>query len=378
MRATEEVLAQLWTESHNPSFHAIRAAADHDGELIDFCVPVNAYFPPAEMVAMVRDHLEDILKFYPDYADVHQQCIAELAGVAPQHIVAGNGSTEIITSLCRDAPGPIVTPIPTFGRWTDLPRDFGVPVHFIQRRREQGFALGVEEIVARARATSAAAVVVCNPDNPTGTWLHAAQIRALLGALKDLPLVIIDESFIDFSDLESAARLAVESDNAIVVKSLGKSLGWHGIRLGYAVANETIARALRTTIPYWNVNGLASFVLKNVGRFRRLYLDSFEKMARDRDYMLRRLRGIEGLMVYPSKANFFYCELPAGVCGRRLRDWLLQAHGIIVRECGNKVGSTPDYLRLAVREPAAVDRLVDALAQALAAPVHQAAACRAG
>lgn len=89
-------------------------------------------------------------------------------------------------------------------------------------------------------------------------------------------------------------------------------------------------------------------------------------MALDRDYMLRRLRGIEGLTTWPSQANFLYCELPPDICGRRLRDWLLQRHGLIVRECGNKIGSTSRYLRLAVREPASVDRLANALTQALA------------
>ncbi|MFP5407318.1 MAG: aminotransferase class I/II-fold pyridoxal phosphate-dependent enzyme, partial [Gammaproteobacteria bacterium] len=247
MPATEAVSALFERKSHNPSFHAIRSATDYQGMLLDFCVPVNTYFPPAEMVELIRDNLEDVLKFYPDEAPAHEQCIADLAGIAPRHIVAGNGSTEIITSLCRDAPGPIVTTVPTFGRWTDLPPDFGVPVHFIQRLRERGFAVGIEEIVARVHATQAAAVVVCNPDNPTGAGLAAAQTRSLLRELKDLPLVVIDESFIDFSDLQSAAQLAAQSDNAIVVKSLGKSLGWHGIRLGYAVANEARAQALRKT-----------------------------------------------------------------------------------------------------------------------------------
>ena len=90
--------------------------------------------------------------------------------------------------------------------------------------------------------------------------------RLILGycceILRHLALIVIDKSFIDFSDLESSGRSAVNAKNVIVVKSMGKALGWHGIRLGYAVANERMAQKLRMKFPYWNINGLASFVLK--------------------------------------------------------------------------------------------------------------------
>lgn len=358
--ATSDIFA---TAAHNPSYFTIRSQSGYAGELLDFCVPVNPYFPPPQLMQEVREHLPDILKYYPDYADVHQRSIASLTGLPAENIVVGNGSTEIITSLCRDLQGPVVMPVPTFGRWTDLPHEFGKPVHGLQRRPENQFRLTVEEIVRGVEHSRAEAVVVCNPNNPTGAWLTHEELERLLQRLSDLPLVVIDESFIDFSDLESAAALAIESSNTVIIKSLGKALGWHGIRLGYAVANERIAAALRVRTPYWNVNGLASFVLKNLGRFGDLYAESFEKVARDRDYMFRALRALDGLEPYPSKANFLYCELAPGLSGRQVRDMLLETHGIIVRECGNKAGSSERFLRLAVHPRESIDRLVDALRQ---------------
>lgn len=350
--------------SHNPSYFQIRAETGHQGALLDFCVPVNPYFPPPELVDRVHANLADILKYYPDYAEAHQNKVSSLIGVPAQNIVVSNGSTEIITSLCRDMRGPLVTPIPTFGRWTDLPGEFGIRAEFIQRNAERGFKLTIDEIVEAVARVQADVLVICNPDNPTGVALPSDGIRNLMERLRHLELVIIDESFIDFSSVESVARHAVRSANTVVVKSMGKALGWHGIRAGYCVANKKLAQKIRAKLPYWNVNGLASFVLKNTLDFRSEYQRSFQLASRDRDYMLRSLGEIDGMKTFPSNANFVYCELTGGITGPRLRDYLLDYHGIIIRECGNKLGSTPNHLRLAVLPKGATDHLVSALESA--------------
>src|SRR4051794_24970437 len=131
--STTQSLDFFRTSRHNPSFYEIRSKTSYKGELQDFCIPVNSYFPPQRMTEMIRENLETILKYYPEYADTHQHHISLLTGIAPENIVVSNGSTEIITMLCRDIDGPMVTSIPTFGRWTDLPFALGVSTSFIQR-----------------------------------------------------------------------------------------------------------------------------------------------------------------------------------------------------------------------------------------------------
>jgi threonine-phosphate decarboxylase len=361
-KMSNEAIASLFNvRSHNPSFFAVKNSVAYEGELLDFCIPVNLHFPPAALVEMIHEHLDEILRYYPDYAEVHQQHIAEMTGLAPETIVPCNGSTEIITMLCRQAGSPIVTSVPTFSRWTDLPEELHVPLYTIARRRENEFRLEVYEIVKRVREVRARTVVISNPNNPTGAWLTFEEIRALAHELEDLDAVIIDESFIDFSDLETAASFAAQTPNVVVVKSMGKSLGWHGVRLGYAATEPGRAQALRAQLPFWNINGLAAFVLKNVIRFKREYYESFDAVAADRIYMTERLTLVPGLKIYPSKANFLFVELPAAISGRRLRDRLLKNYGLMVRECSNKIGSSEQYLRLAVQSKAAVDSLVAAL-----------------
>jgi threonine-phosphate decarboxylase len=347
--------------SHNPSYFAVRESLAFAGELLDFCIPVNLHFPPLALVEMIRNDLSEILRYYPDYAEAHQQQISEMTGLAPETIVPCNGSTEIITMLCQEAEGPVLTCVPTFSRWTDLPLELSVPLYTIHRRRENAFRLDVDEIIRRVREVGARTLIISNPNNPTGAWLNLYEVKALACALTDLRAVIIDESFIDFSDLESAAAYAAEMPNLVVVKSLGKSLGWHGVRLGYAAAETRRAKALRDRLPFWNINGLAAYVLKTVTRFKAEYRASFMRVAEDRIYMTDRLSTVPALTVYPSKANFLFIELPEGVPGKLLRDRLLKNHGVMVRECSNKIGSSEQYLRVAVQGREAVDVLVPVL-----------------
>ena len=356
--------------AHNPSFMSVKAATGSSGELLDFCVPVNIHFPATAMMQRLVDQLPEVLRFYPDYADVHQWHIAALEGIDAECVVPANGSTEVITALCQEAAGPLVTCVPTFGRWTDLPSECGVPLHVVERRREHGFGIDVAEMIEQARIANAATVVLSNPNNPTAAAMPLDDIAALASALYDVPTVIIDESFIDFSNLQSATTLVEQLPNVVVVKSMGKSLGWHGIRLGYAAANRQRAEAMRKRLPFWNVNGVAAFILRNLADFATEYATSFEKVARDRDYMTARLRTIRELTVYPSLANFVFVELPHGVSGRTLRDRLLAQHGMLVRETSNKRGSSEQYLRLAVLHPGATDALEKALRAELSDLVH--------
>lgn len=355
-------LAALFNvRSHNPSFFAVKNNVDYHGELLDFCIPVNLHFPPAELTTLIHNSLPEILRYYPDYIKVHQQNLAVMTGLSPETIVPCNGSTEIITLLCRHARGPILTSIPTFSRWTDLPEELHVPLFTIQRQKENNFRLEVDEIVSRVREVGARTLVISNPNNPTGAWLELNDVQLLVNALQDLDAVIIDESFIDFSDLQSVAPLAAFSKNLVVVKSMGKSLGWHGVRLGYAVANPARAREMRNWMPFWNINGLAAFILKAVTEFKRAYRASFAKVAADRRYMAEQISAVSGLKLYPSKANFLFVELADGISGYLLRDKLLKQYGLMVRECSNKIGSSAQFLRLAVQQKTAVDTLVEAL-----------------
>jgi len=150
--------------SHNPSFFSVKESAVYEGPLLDFCIPVNLHFPPPQMVQRISEHLPEILRYYPDYAEVHARHIAEIAGVPPECIVPANGSTEIITRLCHLTRGPILTPIPTFSRWTDLPNELGIPLHTIKHDVRRNFRLDVAELVSRTLELGVRMLVISNPN----------------------------------------------------------------------------------------------------------------------------------------------------------------------------------------------------------------------
>lgn len=359
-------VAELFNvRSHNPSFFSVRESEVHKGPLLDFCIPVNLHFPPPPMVQRLTERMPEILRYYPDYAEVHAKYIAEIAGVPPECIVPANGSTEIITRLCHLTRGPILTPIPTFSRWTDLPNELGIPLHTIEHDARRNFRLDIADLISRAKERAARMLVISNTSNPTGAWFESDEIEELVLSLADVELIVIDESFLDFSGLESAMTLIPRAPNLVVVKSLGKSLGWHGVRLGYAAMNARAAALLGSELPFWNINGFAAYVLKILPEFKDEFRESLTLVAHDRDEMLSQLGSIPGLRVFPSKANFIYVELPPHIAGRKLRDRLLEQYGLMVRECSNKIGSSEQYLRLAVQTKEAVDLLVHALTREL-------------
>ena len=363
---SNNTVAELFNvRSHNPSFFSVKESAVYKGPLLDFCIPVNLHFPPRQMVERISERLPEILRYYPDYAEVHAKHIGEIAGVPPECIVPANGSTEVITRLCHLTRGPILTPVPTFSRWTDLPQELGIPLHTIEHDVRRNFRLEVGEVVSRVNELAVRTLVISNPNNPTGAWFEAEEIEELVLSLPKLELIVIDESFLDFSDLESAVSLISRAENLVVVKSLGKSLGWHGVRLGYAAMNSRAADRLRSQLPFWNVNGLAAYILKTLSEFKDEFRQSLVLVAQDRAYMLNQLDRIPRLRVFPSRANFLYVELPPNVPGRKLRDRLLEEYGLMVRECSNKIGSSEQYLRLAVQTKQAVDPLVHALSHEL-------------
>lgn len=351
--------------SHNPSFFSVKESAVYSGPLLDFCIPVNLHFPPPQMIQRITERLPEILRYYPDYAEVHAKHIGDIAGVLPECIVPANGSTEIITRLCHLTRGPILTPVPTFSRWTDLPNELGIPLYTIKHDVQRDFRLEVAELVSRVNELGVRMLVISNPNNPTGAWFDPGEIEELVLRLPHVEAIVIDESFLDFAALESAVNLIPRAQNLVVVKSLGKSLGWHGVRLGYAAMNSRAADQLRSQLPFWNVNGLAGYILKTVSEFKDEFRHSLTLVAKDRTYMLNQLEQIPGLRVFPSRANFLYVELPGEVSGRQLRDRLLEQYGLMVRECSNKIGSSERYLRLAVQTREAVDLLVQALSREL-------------
>lgn len=357
------------TAAHSPSMAALTREGGDGAGPVDFCIPCNPYFPTPEMFQDMAGKLRDIITFYPSSADTITAELCSLLQLPPQCVAMGNGSTELITwidhLMVRES---LAIPVPTFGRWTDQPMETGKRVDMFPLQESSGFALDLAQYAEFIRARGTRVAVICNPNNPDGGYLHKHALVQFMDAMADLDLVIIDESFLEFADAEqepSVVQEAMLRPNVIVLRSLGKNFGLHGIRFGYLVANPALAGMVRSMLPKWNLNAFAEhvvFMLKNHGAE---YAQSLHQVRRDRLDMASHLAQLPGLTVYPSQGNFLFVRLPVGAEGTVVRDRLLTEHRILVRECGNKIGSSSRFLRLVVRPQVDVRRLVSGLEQVL-------------
>ncbi|WP_435214230.1 pyridoxal phosphate-dependent aminotransferase [Streptomyces sp. bgisy034] len=357
------------TAAHSPSMAALTREGGDGAGPVDFCIPCNPYFPTSEMFQDMAEKLRDIITFYPSSADTITAELCSLLQLPPQCVAMGNGSTELITwidhLMVRES---LAIPVPTFGRWTDQPMETGKRVDMFPLQESSGFALDLAQYAEFIRARGTRVAVICNPNNPDGGYLHKHALVQFMDAMADLDLVIIDESFLEFADAEqepSVVQEAMLRPNVIVLRSLGKNFGLHGIRFGYLVANPALAGMVRSMLPKWNLNAFAEhvvFMLKNHGAE---YAQSLHQVRRDRLDMASHLAQLPGLTVYPSQGNFLFVRLPVGAEGTVVRDRLLTEHRILVRECGNKIGSSSRFLRLVVRPQVDVRRLVSGLEQVL-------------
>lgn len=365
MRHAEVDPSLLRQAAHSPSYFALTRSLGGSPDLVDFCIPCNPYFPTPEMFSIIAENIQTILKYYPSDSGTITDRLASTLGLHRQTVAMANGSTELITwidhLLISES---LAVPIPTFGRWTDQPLETGKRVDmFLLRERDQ-YVLDVDAYVRFIRSRGSRVAVLCNANNPDGNYVPRRDVLRFMDALSDLDLVVIDESFIDFVDAErntSVGDEAVIRPNVIVLKSLGKNFGLHGIRFGYLLANPAIAAKIGKALPKWNLNSLAETIVFMIRDHEGAYRQSLRLLARDRNQMAETLSRIPGMTVFPSQANFLLVKLPTGWDGAELRDHLLSGHGVFVRECGNKLGMTSQFVRLVVRPQTDVNRLMDGL-----------------
>ncbi|MFI0163622.1 pyridoxal phosphate-dependent aminotransferase [Streptomyces sp. NPDC017095] len=362
---------------------AAPAREDGDGSgPVDFRVPGNPYFPTPALFEELAGRLREIVTCRPDDTGTVTGELCSLLGLPPGCVALGNGCTELITwidhLLVRRS---LAVPVPSFGRWAGQAMGTGKRVDMFPLQEANGFGLDLARYAAFLRARGTRAAVLCNPNDPDGGFLRRRQVVRFLDAMADLDLVVVDESFLEFADAEdepSVVREAVLRPNVVVLRSLGENLGLHGVRFGYLAANPALAGQVRSMLPEGNLNSFAGPVVAMLREHGAEYAHSLTRVRGDRRDMTGRLSALPGLTVYPSQGNFLFVRLPVGAEGPVVRDRLLAEHRVLVRECGDTLGSSSRFLRLAVRPGADVRRLVSGLGQVLYGSAGKAAAAAPG
>lgn len=357
--------------THNPSYASLTNQFADINNLRDYCIPVNSYFPPAQVMEKLQEKISYALKYYPGTNENIAENIAIFSEIKnPATIIAGNGSTEIISWLnSLFIKESLFVPAPSFGRWIEEPQGLGIELHTTRYQDSLNQYLAPEKLVADVKESGARNLVICNPNNPTGSIMSREQILWVLDQLKTLDNIIVDESFIDFS---SENPPSIKNDdanypNTWVLKSLGKNVGLHGLRMGFAISNEANIAKLRKHLPYWNVNGITEMLLHLIKNEHSAYHDSRLKTIADSIYLSERFEELPEFTLFPTHSNFIFVKLREDIDGTQLRDRMLQNHGCFIRNCGNKLGSSEQFFRIAARPTKDVNYLVNAFKEELAA-----------
>src|ERR1700681_1545197 len=263
-RSPAEFRRHLFYEtSHSPSL-ADLVGYEKAKEIIDFCFIANPYYPTAAMLRDLQDNFPNLIKSYPSSNPAtSQNHLASVLHVNPDHLIIGNGATELIVLINTTLIERIAVPVPTFGEYIEKLKDQRDAELFTLNPAES-YKLDLMEYLAWVHRRGLKALLIINPGNPTGQLFSLDEMTEFLQSAKDMELVIVDESFIDFAGdiIPSLLQVAGRFSNLLLVRSMSKHCGVPGLRLGYCYSeNLYILNRMRQFIPTWNVNTLAQYFL---------------------------------------------------------------------------------------------------------------------
>lgn len=320
---------------------------------------VNLWGAPPAALAAVRASTAETLRDYPRVsANALTAALASSLGVAPEQVVAGCGSDDIIDACMRAiaAPGatlahadPSFSMVPTFARLSGI-APIGVPL------RADG-AMDVDALLA----TQANLIYVCSPNNPTGSVTPRGELLRLFDAAPGI--VLLDEAYGEFSDAHDLRAEAARRENVLVTRTFSKAWGLAGLRIGYGIGGASLVAGVTKARGPYKVNAAAeraaaAAVTQDADWMRRVAQET--RVQRDR--LADALRGRRGVTVWPSEGNFVFAALaaPAASVAERFR-----VRGVGVRAFSGLRG-IGEALRIGAAPAAETDRVIAALDEVFA------------
>ncbi|MGL5437671.1 MAG: aminotransferase class I/II-fold pyridoxal phosphate-dependent enzyme [Lachnospiraceae bacterium] len=331
--------------------------------LLDFCYLVNPYFPNERLMGEIKANFEQLLISYPSGLEVNNLLAAKSLGLRPEQVLVGNGASELISVLMAGVDGKVGVLSPSFEEYRN--RAAQVELFEVANR---DFTYQAADLMNYYQDRDIQALVLVNPDNPSGNYIPKSDVELLTGFCRDKnALFILDESFVDFADEPGATMLEPELletyQNLVVIKSISKSYGVPGLRLGLlASGNRKLLIRLRSQMPIWNINSFGEYFLQIFEKYEKDYRQALVRFREERRYMYEELKLIRQLRVIPSQANFMVCEILDGASAQQIAELLLNRYNILVKDLSKKDGMMHgNYIRIAVKTRTENNRLIEAL-----------------
>ena len=344
----------------------------------DYSQNLNPFGPPEDLPSILAECAKDT-GHYPD-ADCTsvREAIARHYGLGPENVAMGAGSSEIIRNFPQVfiRPGEsVLIPAPSFAEYTQQCRIAGVQVDNIELRAENNFYLDRDELFSKLESKHYAALYICNPNNPTGRVEKRSKIIDIVRRCEELgTMVFLDETLLSLvadESLISLSGIVREFSNLIVAHSFTKSFAIPGMRVGFALANESIIKEMDKVRLPWNVGTLEQSAAEHlVGCEMSYVVEAANTMRRESEVMHSELEAL-GFPVGPLSDSFFYFvpvrEL--GMNGAAFQREMLR-EGIMVRDCASFGPAYTDYVRFCVKDPARNRKFVEAVNRVLKSMSH--------
>ena len=335
--------------------------------LKDFCYLVNPFFPTERMKDEIRANFDTLLTEYPSGMKINSLLGGKYFGIRQDFVCVGNGAAELIKCLienhCSGKTGFI---LPTFEEYPNRACKEDKVV-FIPDNPD--FRYTAKDLMYFYQDKNIKTLLLINPDNPSGNYIPFEELMELIEwTRKNSISFIVDESFVDFTENHQGNSLLhndilLANPHLTVVKSISKSYGVPGLRLGIiASANTAMMQKMRKEVAIWNINSFAEFYMQIFNKYEKDYQEACDKFTDERELFFNELNSIPFLRVIPSQANYFLCEVISGYTSAQLTKKLLEESNILIKDCGQKSAfAGRNYIRIAVRDREDNSKLVQKL-----------------
>ena len=329
--------------------------------LIDYYYLVNPYFPPKRMVDEMIASYPSLLTQYPSGMKVNALLASRNFNIDQDNIVIGNGSAELIKSLMGFINGKTGFIRPMFEEYPNR-FDNGEAVFF--DTASIGYTYTADDVIGYFSDKDVKNLVVVNPDMPSGNFIPKEDMLRIVKWGKENNVnIILDESFIDFADEDDwslmTQDIVSENEHLFIMKSISKSFGVPGLRLGILTSgNKEIIAKMKKDVCIWNINSFAEFYMQIYEKYEDDYALARVKFRQERRRFISELSKIPGVKIFPSQASFLMLELTnfsAHELSMRMLDY-----NILIRDLSVKLGDDK-YIRIAIRNESDNDKLVAAI-----------------
>ena len=304
----------------------------------------------------IRANFDILLSEYPSGMFVNSLLAGKYFDIKQEYVVVGNGAAELIKVVMEEHTGEKVgVMFPTFDEYPNRLKPEQI-VPFISEKDD--FSYTVDDLMSFFKDKKLSLLLLINPDNPSGNFIHKAEVLRLADWCQHQDIkLIVDESFVDFTE-DSWNNSLLHNDlleaypNMMVMKSISKSYGVPGLRLGvFASSDRELIVRIKKEVPIWNVNSFAEFYMQIFGKYENDYRRACQLFIKERKRFYEELREIHYLRVIPSQANYFLCEIIEKYTAAELTQLLIE-HDIIISNCSLKrnIGNRKQLIRLAIRD----------------------------